>query len=541
MAKKKSGKPRKTSRSSPKSGPPSGPPTSKVTAAGGPTSKPGAPTRASRENAPADPSPLPVSSTILPKPLGRQASTRGSAKQAPVDAGGGAKVPVTARPSPAKSRAQSRGRASDVGTPSRRAARPAIDPPPPPPDSVEDAPDLAPGEPPVLGNIPWGYGDNRVVGMPVDPYWVFVYWEVTDEAIARARDAVRAAAGDCILRIYDTTYRLFDGTNANWSMDVPVYRPANNHYVLLNRPGSTCHVDLGVKSHAGDFATIVRSGPIEMPRNAVSPDSRVEWMTVNHEGSSAPPYEHQFSSRPAEAHVHDPGARPAPAEVESIMQALAGEAWSHTEWSETALGGRVARWIRWIGPGLRPVARLGEDGGLARVTIAFEGERRVIRLEGGERIVLGPWHVTISGLDPDGGHRTLDRWAIYYAWPTEAGSIRVETTPILHRILHAYRSRALHLGSEARVLAESWSSEALSAGASEWQWLGASELQLGGASELRFLGGSELRFLGASETLSLGASELRSLGASETFFVGASEWAGASEAPFPGASDLGRG
>ena len=34
-------------------------------------------------------------------------------------------------------------------------------------------------------DIPWGYGQDRVTGMVVDPDRLYVYWEVTDDAIAR--------------------------------------------------------------------------------------------------------------------------------------------------------------------------------------------------------------------------------------------------------------------------------------------------------------------------------------------------------------------
>ena len=47
--------------------------------------------------------------------------------------------------------------------------------------------DLEPAAPPVLGAIPWTYGEIRVTAMPVDPNRLFVYWELSDEAIAQAR------------------------------------------------------------------------------------------------------------------------------------------------------------------------------------------------------------------------------------------------------------------------------------------------------------------------------------------------------------------
>jgi hypothetical protein len=396
---------------------------------------------------------------------------------------------------------------------------------------VEPSPllDLEPAEPPLLGNIPWGYGDNRVTAMAIDPHRLFVYWEVTDDAIARAEAEVQAPGAACILRVYDTTYRLFDGTNANWYMDVPVHRPANNHYVRVDHPGSTFHVDIGVKSREGSFARIARSSPVEMPRDSISLDTRADWMTVTRASGLPRDYRHRFTPPPSQP-APVPVAHGLPgAEVERIMQSLAGEGWSRTEWSETEMGGRVVRWVRWFSPAVR--ARwLPADGDYAHVEILFEGEHRVVRVQGGEQVLLGPWTVTIRGFAPEGNQRVIDRWTIHYAWTAEGGGIAVQTAPIIQRILQGYRRETTALGSEARLVEASWASESLQVGASEWRWLGGSETWLAGASEIVHGGASEA--LGASEWLRLGASEavragafmaIESLGASEGLPPGASE------------------
>src|SRR3990167_3935477 len=156
------------------------------------------------------------------------------------------------------------------------AGRPPAPPPPVPPPPAPAPLDLEPAAPPRLGDVPWGYGQDRVTALARDPHWIFVSWELTDQALERARAEVGAADAECVLRVYDTTWRLFDGTNANWYFDVPVHRPANNHYVCVQRLASVFHVDIGVRSHEGSFATIARSAPVETPRNSISPDTGVE-------------------------------------------------------------------------------------------------------------------------------------------------------------------------------------------------------------------------------------------------------------------------
>lgn len=354
----------------------------------------------------------------------------------------------------------------------------------PPPKKAAPAPrkrparraDLRSAPRPALGNIPWGYGQNRVTALARDPRWIFVYWEVTDEALARARADARAPHAGCTLRVYDTTHRLFDGANANRSFDVPVDRAANNHYLCVNAPGSVFHVDIGVKGPGGEFATIARSGAVETPRDSVSPDARVEWMTVAPE-PAGPEFRHRFVARPGRS-----GGGPPP-ELEYVLRALVGEGWTRAEWSETVMGGRVVRWIRWTrGPRLEMLLR-------------------------GEVHVAGPWRVTILEILPGGGRRVIDQWVVRYAWGAAGGSLRVETEAILRRIVAGYRVLSATSGSEERWVREAWSSESLALGASEGAWLGASEAVLGGASETLSLESSPLQWRGGSELLGGFSSE----------------------------------
>ncbi len=386
-----------------------------------------------------------------------------------------------------------------------------------PHEPIPDIADLLPADPPVLGDIPWGYGEDRVTAMARDPYWIFVYWEITDEAIARARAELQAPDAECHLRVYDTTYRLFDQTNANWWMDVSIDRPANNHYVHVGRPGSTFHVDIGVGSRDGRFARIARSGAVETPRDSIAADTRAEWMTVTSGDEAPPAYRHRYALRPGAP--AGPAGGPAAHELQRVAEALVGEGWSRAEWREIDMGGRTVRWMRWAGPFRREIWR---TAGTGLVEIVFEGERREIRTTDGVRVVFGPWRVTIHQPGPAGTRRVIDRWTMQYAWLTGGGVVRVETRPILERIVRAY-CVAWVAGSEARLLAESRASEVLHVGASEWPWLGASELRLQGGSETLFFGASELRYLGASELLFVGASGLARLGVSEALALGASE------------------
>ena len=82
------------------------------------------------------------------------------------------------------------------------------------------------------------------------------------------------------LRIYDTTGRIFDGTNAHGSFDIKVERSDRQWFVHIGKPASTHVVEIGLKSYEGYFVKIVRSGRVDFPRFEPSSDGTVDWLTV---------------------------------------------------------------------------------------------------------------------------------------------------------------------------------------------------------------------------------------------------------------------
>jgi hypothetical protein len=405
-------------------------------------------------------------------------------------------------------------------------------------------PDLQPAPPPTLGNIPWGYGDVRIVGMARDPQWACAYWEISDESIAEAHEKLKDPQAGLSLRVYDTTGRDFNGLNAHLHWDLGVDRNTTVFHMKIGKPAATIHIDIGVRNWHGGFQPIARSNAVEMPRDSVSPDTRVEMTTVFRSG---PEFNYRHRYIPPAGFAPGPGGAPPPggwaeaphpAESEPIFRQLAAEGWTRSEWMETLIDGRSMRWIRWSGP-LRPehVPFLPKGAAYRTVEVLFQGERRIIKMEGGEKVVFGPWKVVVEAVGSEGERRTVESWMVKQRWITHEGMIRVETPAILTRILGGRRVTVAQSGSESRLAQEEWGSQVLQQGASEWRWIGASENMMQGSSEVVQRGSSELFYLGSSERVYQGSSESLYLGASETFELGASEGRLGSSDSLGGASE----
>ena len=129
-----------------------------------------------------------------------------------------------------------------------------------------------------LRHIPWGYGFTRVTAMAVDPEHLYAYWEITDADLERARTSLPDGADTrLVLRIFDTTGRIFDGTNAHHSFDVDIQRSDRQWFLSLNRPNSSAVVEIALLGPQGAYVPLARSKPVDFPRREPAPPSEPEW------------------------------------------------------------------------------------------------------------------------------------------------------------------------------------------------------------------------------------------------------------------------
>ncbi len=413
---------------------------------------------------------------------------------------------------------------------------------------------------PMPQHIPWGYGHDRVTAMVIDPERLYVYWEVTDDAVAAARAGLGPAGANAWLnlRVYDISGRLFDGTNAHSYFDHRIERHDRQWFFVINKPTSSATVEVGLKSEEGYFAKIVRSGRAEFPRREPMPGGPVEWLTVRASGEIQGHHHGGAPGNGAAAGGHGgeaggaPGGGPGPGgETPSWADwtehfggfpapggnRAVGRRWEWQEQSGAEWTGDVKR-TEWVGPLLRTEWESGPftypiEVPSSVVEVRDSGEISVRTENGRVHVVYGPWQVVIRGLGARAERRVLGTWEYKRQVAVSGGFERFGT------------------GEAGEGHVAPGSSEWMSLGASERSWLGSSELRLGGASELWMMGASEMLLGGSSELMYAGASERRLRGGSETMYAGASErmmrgaseltYAGASERMMMGASERGLG
>lgn len=131
--------------------------------------------------------------------------------------------------------------------------------------------------------IPAGYGENKIVLMVRDPWWLHAYWEITSKKGEEVKDRIYKSGSQIdksILRIYDVTGVDFNGENANKSFDIHIVGNATNWYINTGVPNRQWCVDIGILDKRGRFYLLARSNRVFTPRFGPSEVVDEEWMST---------------------------------------------------------------------------------------------------------------------------------------------------------------------------------------------------------------------------------------------------------------------
>jgi len=128
--------------------------------------------------------------------------------------------------------------------------------------------------------FPPGYGDNKIVILVRDPWWIFSYWEIRKEKedeVVRKIESSGDGVEKFVLRVYDVTSVNFNGHNANSFFDIELKGLATNWYINVGKPDTSWVVDIGIVTKKGNFYVLARSNVIKTPRFGMSDQLDTEW------------------------------------------------------------------------------------------------------------------------------------------------------------------------------------------------------------------------------------------------------------------------
>ncbi len=126
------------------------------------------------------------------------------------------------------------------------------------------------------------YCESRVVLLPVEPYLIYAYWDVTSNDVEKAKQRLGDDHGhlQAVLRFHDVSNIIYDGMNAHGFFDVDIDLQPKGWYVKLWSPDKSYFVDLGFKTGDGFFLSLARSSVARTPCAWPAPKVDEHYMLV---------------------------------------------------------------------------------------------------------------------------------------------------------------------------------------------------------------------------------------------------------------------
>ena len=122
----------------------------------------------------------------------------------------------------------------------------------------------------MIGDLPFSYGETKLVLMVRDPYWAYSYWDFSGETWNWVQGKLREEVVlKPMLRVYDLT--------AQRSFDLLVSLEVKNWYIHLGTPDHRYVAELGLGDGKSRFLLIARSNEVQTPRDSPSDVIDTEW------------------------------------------------------------------------------------------------------------------------------------------------------------------------------------------------------------------------------------------------------------------------
>ena len=113
-----------------------------------------------------------------------------------------------------------------------------------------------------LPDLPFGYGESRIVLMPRDPQWAYTYWDISNEA----KDKMRQQGGQQLaLRIYDVTNISLAFQSPHSIQEYPCDEMAREWYLPIPVSDRDYVIDIGYRCADGRWLMLARSAPVRIP------------------------------------------------------------------------------------------------------------------------------------------------------------------------------------------------------------------------------------------------------------------------------------
>ncbi|AKI97625.1 DUF4912 domain-containing protein [Kosmotoga pacifica] len=111
---------------------------------------------------------------------------------------------------------------------------------------------------PMDFDLPKSYHKDKLVLLPVNPQWVYVYWDFSNETRAKLNRK------EAVLRLHDVTNIFFNGNNAHRTKEIKITIENGNWYFKVDFSDADYLAEIGYYE-SSKFVTLFRSNFVRTP------------------------------------------------------------------------------------------------------------------------------------------------------------------------------------------------------------------------------------------------------------------------------------
>ncbi len=126
---------------------------------------------------------------------------------------------------------------------------------------------------------------DRVVVMVRDPYWLHIFWEISNESIQRTEAALGPDwyQAKPVLRLLDVSSEDTTSSTESTVGDIEIHGGVNNWYIPLDGTSRTYRVDVGYLTSKGRLFVLAKSNVVTPPRPGASDVNDTHFSSIREE------------------------------------------------------------------------------------------------------------------------------------------------------------------------------------------------------------------------------------------------------------------
>lgn len=125
--------------------------------------------------------------------------------------------------------------------------------------------------------LPDYYGEDCLIALPRDPYYLFSYWEISNSTLQRLQQEWGDRWNNAFMKLRVYMHRWQQEDEIDSFFDIPLKPDTSNWYQSVSESDRVYHVEIGWQMAEGEFKSVMQSNPVRLARDGLSDIIDEDW------------------------------------------------------------------------------------------------------------------------------------------------------------------------------------------------------------------------------------------------------------------------